>query len=206
MSTHESSRRWVLVCVILAASACGKGKTPSATLPTPAPAAGLPALAPDQVKPTGNPHGGMPAADPHAAHGGGAAPTGEPATPGGIPFDEKSTIVGSLALPAEHKDKVKAGDTIFIVVRRALEDPAGGPGPILAVKRIEAAASFPQPFAIDGRDAMMPGTALDGKVIVTVRVDKDANATTKNPGDVTGASAVLEPPAKQVIIKLDKVL
>ena len=131
------------------------------------------------------------------------ATVGDPATPGGIPFDEKSIIVGSLAVPPGIKDKIQPGDTIFLVVRRAVEGPT--PGPILAVKRLEA-KTFPQPFSVDGRDAMMPGTALAGKVIVTVRVDKDSNATTKNPGDVVGTSTVLEPPAKQVIITLDKVL
>ena len=212
---------------IVAASACGKGKAPTAPATAPPPS-GLPPLAPGEIKPSAaaaNPHGagadphGM-GADPHAAHGGsphggenphgaGAPPLGEPATPGGIPFDEKSVILGSLQLPAEHKDKVKAGDTIFIVVRRFSNDPAAptnAPGNILAVKKIDAAATFPQPFAIDNRDAMMAGTALTGKVVVSVRVDKDGNATTKNPGDVTGVSTVLEPPAKQVIIKLDKVL
>ena len=157
-----------------------------------------------------NPHAGMqmPGANPH---GGAPMPggipamnaAGEPTTPGGIPFDDKSVIAGTLAVPATNKDKVKAGDTIFLVVRRA--EDSGAPGPILAVKRLDA-KSFPQPFVVDGRDAMMAGTALSGKVQVTARIDKDGNATTKNPGDLVGTSPVLTPPAKQVVINLDKVL
>ena len=46
---------------------------------------------------------------------------------------------------------------------------------------------------------MIAGTKLAGKVMVTVRVDKDGDAMTKNPGDVTGQSKPVEPPAKKVV-------
>ena len=53
---------------------------------------------------------------------------------------------------------------------------------------------FPIKFSLDSRDAMLAGTSLSGKVVVTVRVDKDGDAITKNPGDVTGQSKPVEPP------------
>ncbi len=225
------SRRVLLLAIAAGSFACGKPKAaPANGAPPPA---GLPALPEGERKAQGplgavDPHGGAPnphggAANPHGGaasphggapsphaggaspHAGGLPPVGDgPTTPGGIPFDEKSVIVGSLAVPDAIKPKIAAGDTIFLVVRRASDD--GQPGPILAVKKLDAAKTFPQPFVIDGRDAMMVGTALAGKVVVNVRVDKDGNATTKNPGDVIGSSAVIQPPAKQVVIQLDKVM
>jgi hypothetical protein len=53
---------------------------------------------------------------------------------------------------------------------------------------------------------MLAGTTLSGKVVVTVRVDKDGDAITKNPGDVTGQSKPVEPPKKDVVVALDTVL
>jgi hypothetical protein len=125
------------------------------------------------------------------------------ATPGEIQFDPKSVVAGVLRLDDKVKSKVKEGDTVFLVARQA--DAAGGPGPILAVKKLTA-TKWPMPFQLDGRDAMMTGTALGGKVVVTVRVDKDGDAITKNPGDVTGASRAIEVPADKVVVTLDTVL
>jgi hypothetical protein len=47
---------------------------------------------------------------------------------------------------------------------------------------------------------------MSGKIIVTVRVDKDGDAMTKNPGDVIGQSKPVEPPKKDVVVSLDKVM
>ena len=53
---------------------------------------------------------------------------------------------------------------------------------------------------------MMAGTEFAGKVTVSVRVDKDGDAMTKNPGDVVGTSAPLTLPDDKVVINLDKML
>jgi hypothetical protein len=134
-----------------------------------------------------------------------AAPSGAFAgtTPGGD-FDPKTVLAGTIKLDGKMKDKVTAGDVIFVVARR-YEEGATGPGTPLAVQKLTAGA-WPLKFALDSRDAMIAGTTLSGKVVVTVRVDKDGDAITKNPGDVIGQSKPVEPPKKDVVVALDKVL
>ncbi len=127
----------------------------------------------------------------------------EQASPGDIPFDPKAVVSGVLRLDDKVKGKVADGDVIFLVARGA--DPSGAPGPVLAVKKMNA-SKWPLPFTLDARDAMVSGTKLHGKVVVTARVDKDGDAISKNPGDVTGASRPVEVPAAKVVITLDTVL
>jgi hypothetical protein len=190
--------------------------------PPPPPSRGLPPLAsaPTQpgdplghpehepVNPTTNlppGHPALPAGHPAVA-GQGAAGMGSPfagqATPGGIAFDPKSVLAGQIRVDKKVKSKVAAGDTIFLVARGAGE--GGTPGPVLAVKKLTAGA-WPLVFEIDGRDAMLAGTKLAGKVVVTARVDKDGDAMTKNPGDVLGKVEV-SPPSSKVVLTLDRVL
>ena len=143
------------------------------------------------------PHGQMQGPNPHGAA------AADPTTPGDIAFDKSTVIAGQLKLEAKTKDKVKAGDTIFIVVRGAAV--AGAPGPVLAVRRLEAAA-FPMQFQIDSRDAMVAGTAMHAPVTLTVRVDKDGDAMSKNPGDVVGTATLKTLPAAALALTLDTVL
>ena len=136
---------------------------------------------------------------------GGAAPSGAFAgtTPGGE-FDPKTVLAGVIKADGKVKDKIAAGDVIFVVARR-YEEGATGPGTPLAVQKLTV-DKFPIKFSLDSRDAMLAGTSLSGKVVVTVRVDKDGDAITKNPGDVTGQSKPVEPPKKDVVVSLDTVL
>ena len=113
-------------------------------------------------------------------------------------------LSGVIKLDDKVKDKVAAGDTIFVVARatkrarpgRARRSPC----------RSSTVDKWPLKFSLDSRDAMLAGTTLSGKVVVTVRVDKDGDAITKNPGDVIGQSKPCEPPKKDVVVSLDKVL
>lgn len=123
-------------------------------------------------------------------------------TPGGA-FDKTTMLSGVLELDPKVKDKVKAGDVIFLVARKA--DPNGAPGMPLAVKKLTV-QSFPLPFSLDSRDAMIAGTELRGSVVVTARVDKDGDAITKTPGDVTGTTKPVVPPQEKLVLSLDKVL
>lgn len=143
------------------------------------------------------PHGQMAGPNPHGA------PPKEPMTPGDIAFDKSTVIAGQLKLDGKTKDKVKNGDTIFLVVRGAAIGAA--PGPVLAVRRVEAAA-FPMQFQIDSRDAMVAGTAMKPPVTLTVRVDKDGDAMSKNPGDVVGTVTLKALPAEKLTLTLDTVL
>ncbi len=151
------------------------------------------------------PSGGMPAGHPpvgDTAQAGGTMPAGHP--PAGEPkgaIDPSQRITGTIELSPALKDKVKPGDAIFLSVR---QDQGGAPGPLVAVDKLTAGA-WPLKFDIDGSKAMSGGSSFVGKVFVVVRVDKDGDAMTKQPGDVTGQVAVTIP-AKAAVVKLDKVL
>jgi hypothetical protein len=187
--------------------------------PPPTPSSGMPPLeeanrppAPTANRPEHPPMGGsaaLPAGHP-------ALPPGHPpmgqaggdidpkaTTPGDIPFDPKSMVSGMLRLDDKVKSKVAEGDVLFLVARAV--DAGGGPGPILAVKRLTA-GKWPAQFQLDGRDAMMVGTKLSGKIIISARIDKDGDAITKNPGDVTGTTRAIDVPADKVVLTLDTVL
>jgi len=135
----------------------------------------------------------------------GAAPSGAFAgtTPGGT-FDPKTVLEGVIKVDGKVKGKVAPGDVIFVVARK-YEEGATGAGTPLAVQKLTV-DKFPLKFSLDSRDAMLAGTTLSGKVVVTARVDKDGDAITKNPGDVTGQTKVVEPPQKNLVLSLDTVL
>jgi len=180
----------------------------AAALPAGHPPLGGATAGGDNALPAGHPPLGAAGNDPHAGvtgpAQGGAAPSafaGE--TPGGE-FDPKTVISGVIKLDPKLKDKVQSGDTIFLVARR-YEEGSTAPGTPLAVRKLTV-GTWPLAFSVDSRDAMLVGTKLAGKVIVTVRVDKDGDAITKNPGDVIGQSKPLEPPSKNVVVQLDQTL
>jgi hypothetical protein len=212
MFTARRVVQMALVIVAVGVAGCEKKQTNAA--PPGAPPPGMPALTgaptpPSSDKPEhpptgqlpGHDHAAMPPGHPPMPEGGNIDP--EQTTPGNIAFDPKTVISGVLRLDDKVKAKVKEGDVIFLTARQA--DPAGAPGPIVAVKKLTA-AKWPLPFQLDGRDAMMTGTKMAGKVVITVRVDKDGDAITKNPGDVTGVSRALELPSDKVVVTLDTVL
>jgi hypothetical protein len=151
-------------------------------------------------------HPAMPEGHPGmGAAPGGTAPSGAFAgtTPGGE-FDPKTVLSGVIKPDGKVKTKIAAGDTIFVVARK-YEEGSTAPGTPLAVQKLTV-GTWPLKFTLDSRDAMFAGTSLSGKVVVTVRVDKDGDAMTKNPGDVTGQSKPVEPPKKDVVVSLDTVL
>jgi hypothetical protein len=195
--------------------ACDKKKEQAPPAPSGLPPLDQPVAAPapgDRPvhEPTaGGAEGNLPPGHPPVGAMGGAATSGAAsgafvgATPGGE-LDPKTVLSGVIRVDAKVKDKIAPGDVIFVVARR-YEAGATGPGTPLAVKKLTA-GKFPLAFSLDSRDAMLAGTQLAGKVIVTVRVDKDGDAISKNPGDVTGQSKPVEPPQKNVVVQLDTVL
>lgn len=205
----------LLLAAVSLLVACDKKKEPAATPP---PSSGLPPLDQPAAAPkpgdrpvheptaAGTPEGNLPPGHPPlGAMSGGGAPSGAfvGSTPGGE-LDPKTVLSGVLKVDARVKGKIAPGDVIFVVARR-YEPGATGPGTPLAVKKLTA-GKFPLPFTLDSRDAMLAGTQLAGKVVVTARVDKDGDAITKNPGDVTGQSKPVEPPKNDVVVQLDTVL
>ena len=92
-----------------------------------------------------------------------------------------ATISGSVSLGNGVKNQMDANAVLFIIARSA---QAGG-GPPLAVKKIER-PKFPVGYSLSQENVMMPGVAFRGKVVISARLDKDGNPTTRQPGDLTG--------------------
>lgn len=183
-------RRRALATSLLLAGALGCSKKE----PPPAPAQALGGMPPLAEQPSA---AELPPNHPATPHATAAAPAA------GTPVDPHTVITGLLRLDDKVKDKVSKGDTIFLMARSF--DKAGVPGVLLAAKKLTV-GGWPLPFSIDNRDAMASGTELKGPVVVSARVDKDSDATTKNPGDVVGTSRPLGLPVSRVVITLDTVL
>ncbi len=97
----------------------------------------------------------------------------EASTPGG-------QITGKITIDPKLKDKVDSHAVLFIIAR------TGGEGsPPAAVKKIEQPV-FPLTYAIGPENSMMQAAPLSGKVNIFVRLDKDGNPMTHQPGDMTG--------------------
>jgi hypothetical protein len=211
--------------VVLLGAACSWALVGACNKPAPPPPSsqGMPPLDPLDTPPTAKTHAehaavdpsapamppghpALPSANPHAQMG---QPVGqqdqqlEALTPGDIPYDAKTVIAGQIKLADKVKDKVKTGDVIYLVARRPGE--GGAPGAVVAVRKLEA-GSFPMSFQLDSRDAMMAGTQMQGPLVLTARVDKDGDAMTKNPGDVTGTLQLKSLPAAKAALVLDTVL
>lgn len=111
-------------------------------------------------------------------------------------------ISGTIRLPARWAER--ASGTIFVVVRMA-----GTPdrGPPLAVKRIRN-PSFPQAFTVGPADIMLPNMPFRGPFDVYVRLDRDGNAMSKEPGDLASSTPAIgiDPGTTGLIVELDKQL
>jgi len=116
--------------------------------------------------------------------------------------DPKDTISGTITLPATNRARVARGDVIFLAARRPSGPP--GPGSMVAVQKLQA-EDFPMRFTISGRDAMIPGVPFEGRMSITVRVDKDGDALTRKKGDVYGHADAVAVGKQDVTIALDTV-
>jgi len=76
------------------------------------------------------------------------------------------------------------GAVLFVSLR------SGPAGPPLAVRRIEG-ASFPLDLEITGADVMMGGAQLPGQGHLSVRLDHDGNATTREADEPMGTAEVI---------------
>jgi cytochrome c-type biogenesis protein CcmH len=82
--------------------------------------------------------------------------------------------------------------------------PSGaGPGPPVAVKRLEA-TSFPVAFEIGSENMMAPDLSFEGSFHLSARLDMDGEAITKRPGDLVGAAqGATHTGSSDVVIVLD---
>ncbi|HSQ12184.1 MAG TPA: cytochrome c-type biogenesis protein CcmH [Candidatus Deferrimicrobium sp.] len=130
---------------------------------------------------------------------GGAATTAKPATAAA----SGQTISGTITIDAKLKSRLDPNAALFIIAR-----PAGGPGgPPLAVKKIDK-PTFPLSYSLSQENVMMQGTPFNGKINISVRLDKDGNPATRGAGDLAGEykKNPAEVGAKNADVILDQVM
>lgn len=106
-------------------------------------------------------------------------------------------VTGTIAVDPAVADRAKPGDTLFLSARAA--GVTGGPP--TWVRRIPV-TSFPLEFSLGPNDAMMQGAAPPAEVVITARIDKDGNPTTKSAEDLEGKTAAVAPGTNGVTITL----
>jgi len=157
----------------------------------------------DMTDPT-NPHAGLDMSDPANPHAGmDVTKLGLAAPDPNRAIDPTHRIAGTITIDAKAKDRVKAGTSVFLIVKRAGADGAPS-GPPLAVDKLSWSGDG-VPFELTDEQAMVAGTELSGDVVVMARYDQDSDALSKEPGDVTGQIRV-KVPADHVKLSLDTVL
>ncbi|MCY4486090.1 MAG: cytochrome c-type biogenesis protein CcmH [Deltaproteobacteria bacterium] len=117
--------------------------------------------------------------------------------PAGAPAERR--IEGTVELEAGHAPGTGARAVLYIIAR-----PAGAQGgPPLAVKRIVAPA-FPVSFSLGPNDVMIQGTAFEGPLNLTARLDRDGDPLTREAGEPAGAhdGNPVSPGARNVVVKL----
>ncbi|HET9668072.1 MAG TPA: c-type cytochrome biogenesis protein CcmI [Casimicrobiaceae bacterium] len=114
---------------------------------------------------------------------------------------ENSAITGRVSLDPKLRDRVEAGETLFIYAR-----PASGSRMPLAVLRLPA-SDLPHDFRLDDSLAMTPAAKLStaSEVIVEARISKTGSATPAS-GDLRGTSGPLAPGAHDVLIVINDVV
>jgi cytochrome c-type biogenesis protein CcmH len=109
-----------------------------------------------------------------------------------------AAIQGAVELAPELAGRTPPDAVLFIIARGA------GAGPPLAVKRV-ANPEFPLAFSIGPEDRMIQAMPFTAPITLSARIDGDGNATSRSPGDVTGAAVggPVAPGATGVVIVLD---
>ncbi|GMV01066.1 MAG: c-type cytochrome biogenesis protein CcmI [Burkholderiaceae bacterium] len=142
------------------------------------------------------------------AHRGAAPSTGSsPAAAGGTGkppaavAEAASSVSGTVAIDASLADRVRPGDTLYVIARQA----GGPPVPIAAVR--QANARLPMPFSIGDADAMDPSRRLASadSLVLEARLSRSGNAM-RQPGDLYGQRAGVAPGQRDVTIVIDRVV
>lgn len=112
-----------------------------------------------------------------------------------------SGVSGTVSIDASLADRVRAGDTLYVVARQA----GGPPIPIAAVR--EANARLPMKFTIGDADAMDPSRRLSSveSLVLEARLSRSGDAM-RQPGDLYGQRAGVAPGQRDVTIVIDRVV
>lgn len=116
------------------------------------------------------------------------------------PAAASRSIAGTVRLAPGRTAEVGERSTLFIVARSSGAE-TGAP---LAVKRI-VRPSFPVSFTLGPGDVMIPGTAFEGPMNLSARLDRDGDPLTRDPGDPAGVyrENPAAPGARNVAIRLE---
>jgi cytochrome c-type biogenesis protein CcmH len=111
------------------------------------------------------------------------------------------SVTGSVSVAPQIASKIAGDETLFIFARAE-----NGPRVPLAVVRASPKA-LPMKFALDDSQAMAPGMNISSvqALRIEARISKTGKATPE-PGDLEGASAVVQPGARDVNVVIDKVV
>jgi hypothetical protein len=111
-----------------------------------------------------------------------------------------AAIEGTLELAPDLVGRVPPGAVLYVV------SPTPQGGPPRAVVRVPN-PSFPMRFSIGPDNRMNQSLPFAGELLITVRVDADGNAMTRNPGDLQGVSGTPNVPGDRgVRLLIDEVL
>jgi hypothetical protein len=173
----------VLVITLLAIEGCDRRVEPFVPGEKP--------QTPDLTKifPEGAERAAQPVADMPPRSGRGAAPVAARTPP----------IEGTIELAPELVGSVPPNAVVFLMARNP------GNGSLVAAKRINT-SRFPLAFSIGSEDSMSAATPFQSPLLVTVRIDADGNATTRDVGDLLGSSAETHGPGDRgVVVRVSEV-
>lgn len=114
----------------------------------------------------------------------------------------KATVAGTIDIGGELKAKAAPTDRVFIIAR-----PAEGSRMPLALTAVQV-KDLPAKFTLDETMAMSPAATLataTSDVVISARVSKSGSPM-PNSGDLEGVSKPVKVGARDVVIKIDRVL
>jgi hypothetical protein len=191
MTAHRTGDRSVVMFALALAAAGGLAcKKSQPDRPSGLPASGFSAGTPATATPPSTPPPSPstpPASDDETV----------PAAP-----DPKTTIVGTITVPAAQRKLLAPSDVVFIIARRSGGPP--GMGSMMAVQK-HPLGQFPMPFTLSARDSMIPGRHFEGRMDITVRIDKDGDGMTRKKGDLFGQANNISVGTQDLAISVDGV-
>jgi hypothetical protein len=136
-----------------------------------------------------------------------AAPTAPPAPPAApaeaaAPPAAGGTIAGKIEM-SKAIAKAKPQGTLFLTARRISDNP-NVRGSLVAVKKLPA-TTFPLEFSMSAADMPFQGSAFDGELTLTARIDQDGDPLSRQKGDVHGTLPKVQVGSKDVRLTIDQV-
>jgi hypothetical protein len=107
------------------------------------------------------------------------------------------SLTGLVKISPALEDHWPAGAYVFVIAR------GEGGGPPYAVRRYDHAKP-PFAFALGPDNLMIAGMPAPSRLVVTVRVDQDGDALTRELGDLEGGPSAPVPPQSSLEVTVDR--